>query len=245
MKNKILILAFALLLVSSASAEISLWNTVTTNNATQIVRYHAFYSFDDTSIQGIGKNKAIPVSLLYQVQALPFNLTYGSVDYCNFTISHYVNQYNSAGEFTNSTTETVSYYFGTGSANSSTLLFNMKSDDTLLADMDCHYTDVRSLYEENGLVGSFTTYMPSFECKGCEKYTLEELSNLADQQQNMTQNELSIYNKLQTIVNYNFQIWLIGSWIVKISLVFVGLFCVFAGVYFIYEFLKNLGRTTI
>ena len=248
MKFKALILMSILILLVSPliSSEMSLWNSVIKDTDNSLVKQHLYYWFDDTSANGVGRSKVIPIYLLYNVQALPFNLTGGEVDWCNLTISHFVNEYvENNGLYSyvvnHTHTDVSSYYFDSG-ADSDMLEFDMKANDVLIADMTCHYTDVNYLYEQNLLIGSITTYTPSFECKGCTQYTLEELSNQIAQQENITQNELAVYTSIQSGVNWNFEIWLIISWIVKIGFIVVGLFLIFAGAYYLYKFLENLGR---
>jgi len=242
---------FLMIIISNlASAEVYLWNSVIKDETESLVKYHAFYWFDDTSGRGIGKQKDIPITLWYDVQSLPLNLTYGVVDWCNLTLKHYRNTYGTTfvafqgffgGELLNATTETQSYYF-TASA-SDKIIINMRDKDSLTATMSCHYTDINSLFEYNILGGSFTTYMPSFECEGCTEYSLEELSNQIDRQKQITANELSIYDKIQTAIDWNFQIWLILSWIIKIGLILVALGLIFASVYYFYSFLTKIGET--
>ena len=258
MKKQILILMLGMILLfsimPSIQGEIYLWNSVIKDTSQSVVKYHAFYWFDDTSARGIGKQKDIPITLQYVVEPLPYDLTpdgfIGSVDWCNLTIRQYHNIYGTTfvafqgffgGELLNTTTEVQSYYFGSGGLNTSFITFNLRDKDSVTADMSCHYTDVSSLYVENILVGRFTTYMPSFECEGCTQYTLEELSQQTDKQDEITANELAIYDKIQTAVDWNFQIWLILSYVIKIALVLVAVGLIFAGFYYFYVFLKNIG----
>lgn len=229
------------------SSEIYLYNTVIKDTNESTVNYHAFYWFDDTSLRGIGKHKDIPITLVYHTEDLPYDLSVGgysgTVDWCNFTVTHSHNIYSTAiltePEFVNTTIYTYNYYFDSGS-NSGQITINMRDKDSLVADMICHYTDSASVYVENALFGRFSTYMPSFECEGCDTYSFEELSNQQEQIDEMTQNELSIYEDIQTAVGWNFQIWLILSWVVKIGFILIAVILVFAVAYYFYSFLKNL-----
>ena len=246
MRNKILTLMLGMILIFAiipfTSAELTLWNSVIKNTDKSVVKYHAFYTFEDTSATGVGKNKDIPITLYYVIEPLPYALTGGSVDWCNVSTSHFKNIYDKEGFIENTTTETQSLYFLGGGLSTGELILNMRSKDSLIADVTCHYTDVNYLYEDNVLVGRFTTYMPSFECNGCTKYTLEELSQQIEQQESITENELAIYNKIQTFLGWNFQIWLILSWIIKIAFVLIAVSLMFIGVYYFYIFLRDIGR---
>jgi hypothetical protein len=126
------------------------------------------------------------------------------------------------------------------SFNSTQLLFKLRSRDSLRVIMDCHYTDPTYLYVENILVGRFYTYIPSFECVGCEEYSLEEVTHQTDVQEEITQNELGIYTKIQAIIGWNWTIWLIIGWIIRFAFLMIALMLLFSGVYYYYKFLTNL-----
>jgi len=246
------ILIFSMTFVKS---EIYLWNSVSKDNSTSVVKYHIFYWFEDTSSRGIGKQKDVPVTLWYVIEPLPYNLTsygyWGQIDYCNVSTTHYHNIYGTTfvafqgfmgGELLNTTTETQSFYFeNTGVVSSDRIVINMRDRDTLTADVTCHFTDSRSLII-NDLFGRFTTFLPSFECEGCTQYSLEELSQQTEKQEEITANELAIYDKIQTAVDWNFQIWLIASWIIKIAFILIAVGLIFAGCYYFYVFLKKIGE---
>lgn len=246
MRNKIILSLIAFFLVLSmilpVSAEVYLWNDVLKNDTT--VNHHLYYWFDDTSENGIGAGDSIPVTMNIVVQTLPYTMTYGVVDYCDFTYYFTHNQYEvflSYQKLVNVSTTTYTLHYENQALNSTFITIDMVSRDSLIADMKCHYTDSRSLYEENALIGQITTHLPSFECKQCSKYTLEELSQATEKSENITANELAIYNNIQTAIDWNFQIWLIASWIFKILFVFIAVGLIFGGVYYFYMFIKNLG----
>lgn len=261
MKNKNLVFAvgmiFLLLIISNISAEVFLWDSVTKDNSTQIVNYHVYYQFDDTSTTGIGLSQDTPITLVYHVEALPLDLTpdganFGNIDYCNLTISHtkYIYGTNfvafegfSQGELLNTTVETQNIYFGTNaSINTGSIVLLLRNRDSVVADMKCHYTTLDGLYENNILGGFLTTYMSSYECSQCVDFSLEQLSNMAEKNQNITANQLSIYTNIQKVVDFNYQIWLILSWVFKIGMIFVAVGLVFAGVYYFYVFFSNIAK---
>ena len=255
MKNLLVMGIFLLLISPLIASEMFLWNNVIVDKTDSVVKYHAYYWFDDTSARGIGKQKDIPVTLYYEVEPLPYNLTnegyWGEVDWCNLTILSYHNVYGTSfsafegfegGELINTTTEFQSYYFSSSNLGFGQIVLNMRDKDSFVADMTCHYTDIRSLYIENILFGRFTTYIPSFECEGCSQYTLEELSNQIDSQEEITENELEIYNRFQTMIGWNFQIWIILSYILKIGFIFIAIGLIFSSGYYFYMLLKKIGE---
>ena len=251
-KQLILMLGIMFLLaIANVSAEEYLWNTVSLNSAEQTVNNYAFYWFEDTSASGIGNNKDVPITFYYVVQRLPYNLTNGNVDWCNLTITHYRNIYGTqfvafegffGGELLNTTIETQNVYFTTALVTSGQITVDVRNRDTINADMKCHYENVSDLYEQNILVGQITTYMPSFECLGCNQYDFEELSNQITIEEQITLNEVAIYDKIQVAVDWNFQIWLILSWVIKIAFLLLAVGLIFAGIYYFYTFLQKIAQ---
>jgi hypothetical protein len=253
MKNKIIILMtaiFLLISIASISGEEYLWNSVSLDYTDQTVNNHAFYWFDDTSETHAGMQKDIPITFYYVVQQLPYNLTNGNVDWCNLTITHFRNIYGIffipfteiSTSIINTTIETQNVYFTTAPVTSGQITINVRKSDTLNADMKCHYENVSDLYEDNILVGQITTYMPSFECNGCSQYDFEQLTYETENAESITQNQLEIYDRVQTVIDWDFQIWLILSWVIKIAFLLLAVGLIFLGVYFFYQFLRKLSE---
>ena len=249
MKLKFLIAILGIIFfLNFVSAEVMLWNNVIIDRTENLTTYHAYYTLDDTSLRGFCFQKDIPVVIQYNVESLPYSLTGGQVDWCNLTIKQYRNTYGTAfawsqgvtAELLNTTYEEQSVYFDSG-AYDGFIQLNMKQKDSAIIDMKCHYTDADYLYEDNALIGRFTTYLSSYECEGCSQYTLEELSNEVEYADERTANELEIYDKLQTAMVWNYQVWLIISWIIKIGMVLLAVGLIFAGVYYFYIFFKQIG----
>ena len=243
-----------LLAITNVLAEEYLWTTFNINSDEQTTNRYAYYWFEDTSPTGIGANKDIPITFYYVVQSLPYTLNDGTVDWCNFTISHYKNIYGSltaiyGGGLSflsnfSTATETQSYYFD-GSLTSGIVLINVRSRDTITTNMKCHYTNLTDLYdpyEQSLFIGMFDTYMPSYECGKCEGYDFEQLTYNTDNAENITQNQLAIYNRLQTVIDWDFQIWLILSWIIKIVFLLLAVGLIFAGIYYFWIFLKKISE---
>jgi hypothetical protein len=235
-----------LILIPFINAEISFWTDTILDNSTSVVRYHSFYQVEDTSPNGVGKHKPVVLQINYETQSLPYNLTLqnplysGSVDWCNFTILNYQNIYDNDLNLINTSIDTYNEYITTGI--SETYYISLFDRDSTTIDMDCHFTDVNYLYVENFLAGRFTTFFPSFECKGCEQYTIEQLSNEADRLDNMTIKELAVYNGIQKIIDMNFKVWVIFSWFIKIGLLILSLGLIFAGVYYLYKYFDSLSK---
>ena len=248
MKKIMMLMLASIFLVTlmpiNVSAEVYMWNSVIINQNDDIVRYHAYYQFEDTSERSIGRNKDIPVTFTYVVEAIPYNLSGygGEVDWCNLTINSFHNIYDKEGFLINTSTETQNVYFGTGNLSTDSITINVRDADDIIADMDCHYTNSSTLYVEHALIGRFDTFIPSFQCTGCEKYTLEELSDEIERSKEITENELRIYEITQVLMELNYKLWTIISWIVKLFFLLVALWLVFASIYWLYKYFDEIAR---
>jgi hypothetical protein len=229
----------ALLLVTTASAEIYMWNEVTLDTENNITNLHGLYTLKD--VDSFWGNYEYDFELHYSTQDLPFNLTGGQVDYCNLTYAHYSNDYDSEGNFLNTTITETTLNFDSG-LSSGVIDIEMKRNDNLITDMRCHYTDGDYLYQDNILVGRYSVYVPSTQCNRCTEFTLEELSNELERSQEVTERELQIYEIVGTIIELNYRLWVIVSWIVKIFLLVITFVLVFSGIYHLYKFMEDLAR---
>jgi hypothetical protein len=231
-----------LICIIEVKAEQNFWTDTLIFPDTQIVRYHGYFQFEDTSVNGEGKHKPIDIKISPDIFALPYNLTYGNVDYCNFTVKNIQNTYDGL-DLVNSTTSIFNYLhsgnFQYGSSNKT--IYTLYDKDSLIIDVDCHYTDINSLYQENVLVGRFTAFFSAYQCSSCSDFTLEQLSNQIEQSDQITEKELTLYNKIQLTIDYNYNLWLILSWILKIGLVVASIMLIFAGVYWIYKYFQSIG----
>jgi hypothetical protein len=258
-KNKIMMLGLGIffLLVSMSymvSAEVSLWTDVYINYDDQVVSQYGYYQFDDTSSRGVGRDKSIEMILWYEVEGLPYNLSVGNysgyVDWCNLTIKHDKNEYGGTfwsvvglegGNYLNTTTTTDNYYFeNTTIISFDQLSYFLKDKDSLTTDMKCHYTDEASVFVESILFGRVNVYMGAYECNDCEEYSLEQLSNEIERNNQIIEDQSEVYDKIQSVVAMNYNVWLIIGWVLKIGLIFTAVTLIFGGVYWLYLLFKSI-----
>jgi len=249
----IMLLVFGLM-INIASAELYLWETTikdtSLNNTANIVKDHLYYYFQDTSLTGRGADVDSPITLTAVILALPFNFTQynpsynGSVDWCNFSYLHVKNTFDNSvnpPRISSTTNEQGSFFYeNTGTLSTQDVIINMRSVDSLFADIKCHYTDSTTLYVENVLVGRFTTYLPSYTCATCTQYSLEELSHLQEKNEQITDSAIGSYQAVQKVIDYNFRIWVIINYVFKIALILVALGLIFAGIFYFYNYMKKL-----
>lgn len=234
-------------------AEMRIFGDVLVNPATSIygynnsiVRQHAFITFEDTSLSGIGKHKPIEILVRQQLQNLPYNLSFynysGEVDWCNFSIrqTHFI--YDSAGNIINTTSYFLNVLYANVSAFANETTLEISDRDSAIIDMDCHYTDPNYLYVESILFGSFSITTPSYECDECKQYTYEQLSNEIAISENLTQQQSGFYQTVGNLMGYNIRVWLTLYWLFKIFVVLFGIGIVFGIGFWIYNLIRDLSR---
>jgi hypothetical protein len=252
-KNKFLVISLFLcvFIMPLISGEVYLWTDIKIDDSANTVTQHAYYQLEDSSASGITRHKDTEVVIWYVVEALQKNLTNSYVDWCNLSTIFIHNEYGtdfvafegfSGGELLNTTIIKESYYFeNTGVVNTSQLSYLLRDRDSLTVDMKCHYNDSNYLYEENILVGRFDTFFSAFECAGCEDYTIEQLSEETERNQEITEKQLETYSLIQSVLEKNFLLWLYASWIVKIAFLIIAVTLIFLMILHLYEFFKDIG----
>lgn len=252
MKNKLLMAIFSMILlvgmINLSSAELFMWDNVIVDNSTNTVTHHGYYKiqhFDiDTSAIPISANSRlypIDLSVLYTINPLPYNLSVGYADYCNLTITQFINQYETNGDFINLTTSTQTLNFGTNPSDvSGQVDFTLRDEDSLSIDLTCHHSTGANLYQDNVLVGRFSVLAPSFECESCEGRTLEETSKETETNLLVAEQEVSIYSRIQALIGLLFKIFVIITWFIKIGLLFGGVALIILSAYILYVFVNDL-----
>jgi len=230
-----------------ATADLSLWTTTIINENQSIVRYHSYHQFDDTSASDIGKHKPIELNIYSEVEALPYNFTiyggYGSVDWCNFTIHVDKNIWDKDGNIINTTIESDTKLYGTGGLAKDLTGLQLYDKDSLLIDMDCHYTDARDLFFDSTLIGRYYIYTTAYQCAGCTDKSIEEIIKETQLSTELAYKELTIYGKLQNFISMNYKVWTIINWFVQIAFLILALGMALFSVYWIYEYLTKLRRS--
>lgn len=257
MNNKILSTIFAMifliLFISQVSGDIWSWQDTVIDTDRSIVRHHAYYQIQDTSYVNILIQKPVPVELVAGVDNLPYNISIyypqfpnALVDWCNYTITWQKNEYDNTLGLTdwrivNTTLETTNTFFTNTNATNQVNQYKLRARDGLVADMDCHYTNNETLFIENTYFGQISSYVPAYECEGCGDKTFEQLTqeNLFLSQR--IAEETAVYTKIQSLIDKNYQIWVILSWFVKIALIFLAVTLMFVGIYYFYLFFKSIG----
>lgn len=240
--NLLLIAILSIFLLNSVNAEVFLWDNVIVDNSTDTVTQHGYYQFEDTSIDFIGRNKPIDVSILYTINELPYFLNVGFADYCNLTITHLSNNYDSDNKFINLTSIKTTLNFGTSVSQGGQLDFKLKDADSLITDLSCHHSANATLYQDNVLVGRFSALLPTFECKGCGDKSLQELSKETQTNLDIAEQQSQISLFFQQIIRKNYEIWTYISWIIKIGIIFISfLYVVFIG-YWIYHYIIKMNK---
>ncbi len=243
MKYKIITTIMSMILLMAimpmVSAEIYLWQDVLVDKKLNTTTHVLYYQLDDTSEGFKWRNKQVPIEITFLTQDLPFSVPNGTVTACNFSFTSFHNEYDDEGNFLGDSLESGSQFFTSG-VNEGSQTFLLKDDDDISAKFTCFYTAGSVLYQDNALIGRLSSFLPSFECRGCTEFTLEELSNEIERAEEITDNELGIYRIVQDVVNKNYQLWLVASWIVKLFLVIFAVGLIFASFYYMWKFFEDI-----
>lgn len=249
MKKIVMTICMTILLLGVASAELYVAGEVLVNNQTQTVTHRMTYKIIDTSASGVGTGKYVPVGVYANIQPLPYDI--GSyypqyagaiVDWCNYTVDQDKNIYNSEGKIINQTYETYNIFYNGSlpSGASDYHQFSLLALDSLRTFVTCHYTDVRTVGIDGVLFGTAEAFFPAFECKNCESNSFEELARSNENVQLSIDKEVSIYQTMHRLIKFNWNIWIILSWIFKIGMIFVAFMLLIKGIFFIYHFIKEI-----
>ena len=251
MKNKILML-FALFLIlgslSFVNAEMYFTgNCEVTANAT--TTSFGTLSFEDTSLEGVGKHKIVEVDLWVKIlYTLPYEINGINLTDCTATYRFYQNFYDDEGNLLNVTLTTFLQYFNASYSGLGKLYeFDMVDRDILKIDLECHYesaVDTTMCEEINANEYAFFWFdAPSMECAKCERYDFDEIITEYMESQEYAETYLQVFNDVRTLSNNNLEVWLIAYWIVRIFLFILLIMLIFASAYWIYDFFKRIART--
>jgi len=237
------------LLVVSVNAELYIAGEVLVNNQTQTVTHRMTYKIIDTSASGVGTGKYVPVGVYANIQPLPYDIGFyypqyagAIVDWCNYTVDQDKNIYDSQGHIINQSYETYNIFYNGSlpSGGQDYHQFSLLALDSLRTFVTCHYTDVRTLDIDGVLFGTAEAFFPAFECKNCESNSFQELARSNENVQQSISKEVSIYQTLQGLIKFNWNIWIILSWIFKIGMIFVAFMLLIKGIFFTYHFIKEI-----
>lgn len=238
----------------SVSGEMTLWSNVIIDDNTDSVSQHSYYQYYDdiealTTLdsalldlkRSLLSGRTNDVYLWAIIEKMPYNTTNYTINYCEYNITHTQTDYDSNGNLIQINESTYGFvYSSLPSANTTYLFFRLKNRDSLVSDIRCYYNDSNYLYDENILFGRGGIYLPANKCGDCEEYTLEELSNEIDRTDEIIEQETSIYNIIQSVIDFNFTLWLIAYWLAIILFVMAGVTLIFGAMYYVYRLIKDI-----
>lgn len=260
MKNQLTFALAVLFLVAlfslSVNAEMTLWSNVIIDEDSSTVAHHSYYQYYD-DIEELSRAGQLFVDLkrsLYAgrtndviLWAIIENMSYDTgnytVNYCEYNVTHIKTDYDNDGNLINTTSIDYGFVYSGTPTNTTYLFFQMKNRDSLITDLRCYYNDSDYLYDESILFARGGIYLPANKCNDCEEYTLEELSNAIERTDEIIADETGIYNTIQTLIGFIFQLWLAVFWLIKLVLLLTGVTLIFAGVYYLFLFLRDIERS--
>ena len=240
--------AFLFILLSSfASAEVTINGYSQTNpSISNTTNQYITASFDDTSLEGIGKHKPIDVSIsVLHNFGFPYDLGGMNITGCNFIVIHHYNYYDADGNLANTSISTINYTIGSfGGGN---LYYDTMYDrDVLDLNLECSYSDQPNdtiLETINGQdIANIWFRTPSFSCAKCEKIEYEEVVDAYLEAKRYSEDYMSIFDNFTNFSNQNYDVWLFVYWILRIFLYILGASLVFLAGYWVYYFLKKMSE---
>jgi len=261
MKNKLLFIGlafiFLILLCNLGKSEMTSWSSVSVHEETNSVTHHSYYQYYD-DIEELSRGGQLFIDIKRTllsgrtnnvivwaiIEPMPYVAPNFTITHCDFNITWTKTDYDSDGNLISSNETKLGYTYSSGGTNTTELYFKLKNRDSLVTDVECYYNttdpDLLYGYPDDILFGRSGIYLPANKCNDCQEYTLEELSNEIERTDEIIQEETAIYEVIQKIIEYDFKLWLIASWLVKLLLVVGGIFLVFYGIYYLYLFLKDI-----
>jgi len=264
MKNNIIISAVVLLMfiafISSAYAEVYSYTDTYIDHNENTVKNHLYLQLLDTSSSKITINIPVPFQLIANFQDLPYNITANSsADYCTYTInypdrakySYTVISTNFEGNGTfiglidkndlfNRTIVTDAITYANQSAMNNVTQLYLRDDDSITADIICHYTDANDLYINNILVGQISAVYPAIACDGCGDKSLEQLVNYKANISNEVNTQNQVYGTLDKVSYYNYYFWLVFKYFFYFATLAIALTLIFKSITFTYRFVKSI-----
>jgi len=237
MKKLILILMFALFLMSSVSA-VQYWQQryFKGNDTTQI---HSAFEWTgsiltDDYIKSGNKLQSYVLYNIYPAKWNAENINY-SVEYCNISIIYY-------GNLDNSTTEifTQTYTDETNDDLNAKYFVEVEEGGGYFTDIYCKFSGTRPVGLETP--ADFTIVTPTWECKECQYYEWTLLQRDIDKAETIGQRTNQVYIYISNFIEQQFEIWLVIFWVFLIFLAFASTSLVFIGIYWIYLFLSGLAK---
>lgn len=245
----------AVLLSVSVKSEMVSWSSVAIHENTNSVSHHSYYQYYD-DIEELSRGGQLIVDLKRSllsgrtnnvivwanIEPMPYVTANYTISYCEMNVSWMKTDYDNDGNLISTNETILGFTYSGGGINTTELYFELKNRDSLVTDVQCYYntTNPTYLYDESVLFGRSGIYIPANKCNDCEEFTLEQLSNEIERQDQIIAEETSIYVIIQKVIDFNFQIWLILSWLVKLLLLIVAVFLVFYAIYYLYVFLKDI-----
>jgi hypothetical protein len=243
MKKQITLIIFAFLLLLSinfVSAEIQFFQEKnnlgngTIQNHISLVYSRGGFGVADNYVTG---NNPYEVYLLYNVYVKKFNNDNPNfrLNYCNLTIKFW-------GRMENTTSIVLDKsYIGTDDDVFNAKYFMKLNDgDGMIADEVCSFQN--KSYDELDIPAEMQIVTPSWECKSCQMYEWSVQQKDITKADSIGDNVVSVSNYIKNLFMLNFEIWLALFWFFLIMLIFVSIGFIFVVGYWIYLYLRRIGR---
>lgn len=267
-KKIIFMLVFSVLLFNLVNAEIyqdtSFYSNPTTKTATWVTHVQednggrAYKNFVE---QYFGQSAIVPnpqgytlldkfavnsfsantYQALANIQALPYYLGDGVIDYCNVSYVAYFYELSTNNTKVSTTTQTNSVYHNGGVATVDYIDYSLARQDEIYIRVICHFNTTGAYNLASTLTTPITNFAPSYSCQD-QTVSFEELTNVTENSANDLRNQLRLYSSVNDIVTTNYEILVIINWILKFGFLGTALFLVIAVPYYILLLVRSTNK---
>ena len=251
--KKMLMLLIFLIILPIALADLKISGNSRIDNVTKTYQNFQLLDFNDNALNsffGFAGYKPIQVDFIRNCENISqWNISNpdNQVVYVNWSIQHLKNIYSSTGDIINQTTENTAFGCPSSNCNGLNTPFGISEirETYYLAHRDLLYIEMFVQYADNvnmvfDAPCSFQTKVQSFSCKGCDDLTFEELTNQTAIMGYNSDINFNATNTATSLVKYNFQVWLILYYMIKIIVV-IGIFILIISlVYFLYDKIREV-----
>jgi hypothetical protein len=131
---------------------------------------------------------------------------------------------------------TLIFNYDVDYANAKEFYF-LSDGDTIFIDMKCYFNSTAPSSSQMPTSMQITT--PTWKCKACQYYDWAVTEKTIMKAGDVSDKTTQVMTFIKQIIFLNFEMWVILFWILIILLFFISIGLIFAGVYWVFMYMKN------
>lgn len=131
---------------------------------------------------------------------------------------------------------TLIFNYDVDYANAKEFYF-LSDGDTIFIDMKCYFNSTAPSSSQMPTSMQITT--PTWKCKACQYYNWAITEKTIMKAGDVSDKTTQVMTFIKQIIFLNFEMWVILFWILIILLFFISIGLIFAGVYWVFMYMKN------